>query len=141
MALAVVASACSSAPPANNLSFEVLANTTQPGPRSDLPKEATASDSEDDFAALWAEVEAGPTAALDGRIGIVANISPLYRNPEIRFVSGIDIWTIEVSANNISDCSGVDVLISPVVAIAVDADSAPDRVDIDIARRSGCDGG
>ena len=81
------------------LNFEVLDDTETGGPVASDPTGAVATDIEADFAEIWAEVDGEPTGPLDGRIGVVVNVGPLYRNPTVVSISGTDPWLVDISAN------------------------------------------
>ena len=122
------------------LNFEVLDDTETGGPVASDPTGAVATDIEADFAALWAEVDGEPTGPLDGRIGVVVNVGPLYRNPTVVSMSGTDTWLVDISTNRRGECALVDRVRSPVVAIAVDADIPPETIEVTVTERPGCDG-
>ena len=104
------------------------------------PVGAVATLDEAEFNTLWDAAEGEPTRPLDGEVGVVANIGAQHRNPEIASVSGTDTWTIEVIAQSTDACNGLDILLSPAIAVTVDADSLPDSININITERPGCDG-
>ena len=143
LALALIASGCSSEELPSvegGLNFEVLGDTETGDPVASDPTGAVATDIEADFAALWAEVDGQPTGPLDGRIGVVVNVGFLYRNPTVVSISGTDAWLVNVSSNRRGECNLADVVRSPVVAIAVEAELPPETLEVTVTERPGCDG-
>ena len=143
LAVTLLASGCSSEELPSvegGLNFEVLGDSETGDPVANDPTGAVATDIEADFAALWADVDGEPTGPLDGRIGVVVNVGPLYRNPTVVSMSGTDTWLVDISTNRRGECALVDRVRSPVVAIAVDADIPPETIEVTLIERPGCDG-
>ena len=143
LAVTLLASGCTSEDSPlveGGLNFEVLGDSETGDPVASDPTGAVATDIEADFAALWAEVDGEPTGPLNGRVGVVANVGALYRNPIVVSVSGTDTWLIDISTNRRGECALVDRVRSPVVAIAVEADSPPESIEVTLIERPGCDG-